>query len=164
MEKPDERLFDEDLSSVAFRNGVERGQWGLPTPEELPGSLSWPHRIVWLGAAPRPGAPDRFYVRLDAAGYPTSRLTGTFWDLITNTALTESKRPKGRPDSRFTKVFRTDWEHGAAFYHPYDRIAAKGHPGWLTDQPHLVWSSAHTIVDYLEEFASLLRSGDYCGI
>ena len=75
-----------------------------------------------------------------------------------------TKRPKGRPDSRVAKVFRTDWESGKAFYHPYDRMAAKGHTDWPKDQPSLIWDSDHTIVDYLEEIHSLLNSGDYIGL
>jgi hypothetical protein len=75
-----------------------------------------------------------------------------------------AKRPKGRPDSRCAKVFRTDWDGAVAFYHPYDRHAAKSHAEWITAQPHLVWTNKHTIVDFLEEFRSLLHSGDYIGV
>jgi hypothetical protein len=61
-------------------------------------------------------------------------------------------------------VFRTDWEGGRAFYHPYDRLAAAGHPKWVAEQPSLIWDSTHTIVDYLEEIHFLLSSGDYLGL
>jgi hypothetical protein len=78
--------------------------------------------------------------------------------------LALEKRPKGRPGSRFAKVFRTDWEGGRAFYHPYDRAAANSHADWPSTQPHLVWNANHTIVDYLAEFHALLNSGDYLGV
>lgn len=78
--------------------------------------------------------------------------------------LAPAKRPKGKPGSRVAMVFRLDWNNGTAFYHPYDRVAAQGHPDWATTQPHLVWTSDNTIVDFLEEFHSLLNSGDYLGV
>jgi hypothetical protein len=164
MEKPDQRLFDEDIASAEFRIGADKGRWGLPAPEVLPDKLEWPRRILWLGAAPRAGAPDRYYVTLDAEGYRAVPPTGTFWDPSTKTALDIAKRPKGRPGSRFAKVFRTDWNGGTAFYHPFDRVAAKGHDAWPREQPHLTWTSERTIVDYLEEFYALLNCGDYLGI
>ena len=78
--------------------------------------------------------------------------------------LDAARRPKGKDDSRFAKVFRTDWNKGRAFYHPYDRVAAEGHPDWRTQQPRLVWTSERSIVDYLEEIRSLLNSDDYVGV
>ena len=69
--------------------------------------------------------------------------------------------------SRFVAVFRTTVGFGGcggAFYHPADRIATHGHTQWPTQQPHLVWTSSHTIVDYLEEFHALLNCGDYLSI
>jgi hypothetical protein len=89
--------------------------------------------------------------------------TGTFWDPGTGSVLTPEKRPRGKADSRFAKVFRTDWKDGLAFYHPYDRVAIEGHDKWPQEQPSLIWNADHTIVDYLEEFRSLLNSGDYLG-
>jgi hypothetical protein len=164
MEKPDQRLFEEDLKSAEFRTGVVYGFWDMAGADVLPEELAWPTRVFWMSAAARANAPARFYVLLDLAGYRSVPPTGTFWDPTKKSALDFSKRPKGKPDSRFAKVFRTGWESGSAFYHPYDRVAAKGHPAWTTDQPHLVWTSDHTIVDYLEEFHSLLQGGDYIGL
>ena len=164
MEKPDQRLFEEDLLSAEYRSGVLKGLWGEPAPEFLPEGMIWPARIFWLAAAARPNAPERFYIRLDAGGYRSVPPTGTFWDPATKSTLEIPRRPKGRPNSRFAKVFRTDWENAVAFYHPYDRFAAKGHPEWPKNQPHLVWTGDHTIVDYLEEFHSLLNCGDYAGV
>lgn len=160
---PDQRLFEADVASAEFRAGVIKGYWGFADTDVLLEQPAWPTRIIWMAAATRPNAPDRYYIQLDLSSYRSVPPTGTFWDPSTK-AMLEDKRPKGRPNSRFAKVFRTDWEGGRAFYHPYDRIAAKGHTDWPKDQPSLIWDSAHTIVDYLEEFHSLLNCGDYIGI
>jgi hypothetical protein len=162
--RPDQLLFAEDLSSAEFRSGVVEGFWGLPGGDILPEPPGWPKVVLWIAAAPREGAPDRFYFGLDAAGYRTDPPTGTLWDPATMAALAFDKRPKGRPNSRFAKVFRTDWEKGVALYHPFDRVAAKGHPNWRNEQPHLIWTPERTIVDYLEEFHGLLNCGDYVGV
>ena len=99
------------------------------------------------------------------ANFADSRTgTGTFWDPASNSTLEFAKRPKGKPESRVARVFMTDWESGRAFYHPYDRVAAQSHGNWPAEQPHLVWTANHTIVDYLTEFHALLNSGDYIGI
>lgn len=157
MKSPSQRLFEADLQSVEFRSGVLNEYWGVA-------ALDWPRVILWIRAAPRSGAPDRYHVALDLEGYRAAAPTGTFWDPATVTRLDAERRPKGKADSRFAKVFRTDWEDGRAFYHPYDRVAADSHPDWRTQQPHLVWTSDRTIVDYLEEIRSLLNSGDYVGV
>ena len=90
--------------------------------------------------------------------------TGTFWDPEKKQILTFDRRPKGKPASRVVQVFRTDWNNGTAFYHPYDRVAAHGHPNWKTEQPSLVWDGNHSIVDLLAELHLLLNSHDYVGI
>ncbi len=170
MEKPDQRLFEEDLQSAEFLIGAAKGLWGLPAPDVLAEQPPWPNRILWIAAAPRPGAPDRFYILLDVAGYRSASPTGTFWDPGAKRMLDLSKRPKGRQGSRFAMVFRKDWptpaeqRGGSAFYHPYDRVAVPGHTAWPGQHPHLVWTSNHTIVDYLAEFQALLTSEDYLGI
>ena len=157
MQPPSQRLFEDDLQSAEFRSGVLKEYWGVAAQD-------WPQVILWTRAAPREGAPDRYYVALDLAGYRPSAPTGTFWDPETRTILDNAKRPIGKANSRFAKVFRTDWKNGQAFYHPYDRRAADSHPNWRSQQPHLVWTSDRTIVDYLEEFHSLLNSDDYVGL
>ena len=164
MDPPNKRLFEADIASAEFRNGVVNVCWGVPDKDILLAKMTWPLTILWISAAVREGAPDRFYVSLDLSGYRTDAPTGTFWDPATKSMLDSAKRPKGRSKSRFAKVFRTDWKGGRAFYHPYDRVAAQGHPRWPTEQPHLVWDADHTIVDYLVEFHALLNSGDYLGI
>ncbi len=157
MQSPSQRVFEADLQSANFRNGVLKEHWGVV-------ALDWPQAILWIRAAPRMSAPDRFYVSLDLEGYRTTAPTGTFWDPTTRAMLDASRRPKGKASSRFAKVFRTDWEGGRAFYHPYDRTAADSHPDWRNQQPHLAWTPDHTIVDYLEAIRSLLNSDDYDGV
>jgi hypothetical protein len=161
---PDQRLFEADLLAADFRNGVVKGLWAPAEADALPADPAWPKAYFWMAAAPRASAPDRYYVALNLAGYRSVPPTGRFWDPVKKQPLDLGKWPKGKPDTRFAKVFRTDWEQGRAFYHPYERLAAQGHPLWPTEQPHLIWTNSHTIVDYLEEFQTLLTSGDYLGV
>jgi hypothetical protein len=164
MPAPDQRLFEADMQSAPYRIGAMKGRWAQAEPEAVPADAAWPQAFFWMAAAPRAGAPDRFYVALDMTGYRSVQPTGSFWNPVTKAALEFGRRPKGKPGSRFAMVFRTDWENGRAFYHPFDRLAAQGHPDWPAAQPHLLWTSSRTIVDYLEEFQSLLMTEDYVGV
>ena len=157
MQSPSQRIFEADLQSVGFRGGCLKKKWDVV-------SRDWPIVVLWIRAAARKNSPNRFYIALNLEGYRTDAPTGTFWDRTTCTKLDKAKRPKGKVNSRFAMVFRTDWEDGQAFYHPYDRVAANGHSDWPCRYPHLVWTSETTIVDYLEEFHSLLNSDDYVGV
>lgn len=164
MLPPDQRLFEADLQSASYCSGVAKALWAQAEVDAMPHGTAWPRVFLWMGAAPRANAPDRFYVALDASGYRSDPPTGTFWDPTKKATLEFGKRPKGKAGSRFAMVFRTDWENGRAFYHPYDRVGAQSHPEWPKQQPHLIWTSSHTIVDYLEEFHALLNCGDYLGV
>ena len=95
MDKPDQRLFEADLASAEFRAGALKGHWGLPGTDVLPEQPEWPLRILWVAAAPRAGAPDRYYLRLDLADYRTVPPTGTFWDLTTGAMLETDEAPQG---------------------------------------------------------------------
>ena len=121
MKSPSQRLFEGDLQSADFRSGVLKEHWGVA-------AVDWPRVILWVRAAPRAGAPDRYHVALDLEGYRAAAPTGSFWDPTSEAMLDTARRPKGKEGSRFAKVFRTDWEEGKAFYHPYDRVAADSHP------------------------------------
>jgi hypothetical protein len=162
----DQRLFESDLQSAEFRNGVAKGLWDQAEADALPDAAAWPNAYFWMAAAQRTGAPDRYYVTLNLSGYRNVPPTGPFWDPVKKATLELGKWPKGKPNSRFALVFRTDGFSfsGRAFYHPYDRSPLSDHPGWPSEQPHLVWTPSHTIVNYLEEFQSLLTSGDYVGV
>ena len=164
MKSPDERLFDDDLRSGEFQIGAESGAWGAADPAFAPADLPWPHRVLWISPAARPNSPERFYIKIDVAGYPAVSPTGAFWDSVKLMPLETAKWPKGKEGSRFARIFRTDWMNAVAFYHPYDRFAFNGHQSWVTDLPHLVWTAEHTIVDYLSEFQELLNSEDYLGV
>lgn len=159
MECPDEALFRFDLTSAAYRAGVVKGLWGYQDGSD------WPFAVFWMAATQRDRSPDRYFVRLDLTGYRTKPPTGRLWDPQTRSGLDFSRYPQGAPNSRFARVFRTDWgESHRAFYHPYDRVAADSHSEWRQQLPHLIWTSDHTIVDFLEEFQSLLTSGEYVGV
>lgn len=162
MAEPDQRLFKADLATAEFRAGVAKGMWDVV---ETGDADTWPMAYFWIAAAPRANGPERFYLRLNLAGYRTAAPTGRFWDPATAADLPLSKYPKGRPGSRVAQVFRTDsWaEQNKAFYHPYDRVAANSHLEWRTAMPQLVWSGK-AIVDFLEEFYVLLLAGDYLGV
>jgi len=160
MKKPDQRQFEVDLQLAGYRCGLLKGCWAVENADDL----VWPKVVLWLAAVPRNGAPDRFHVALDCEGYRGAPPTGNFWNPAEDALLTADKRPKGKPNSRVSKVFRTGWQRGRAFYHPYDRVAAQNHPKWVHEQPHLIWDDKRTIVDWLEEFHALLRSEDYIGI
>jgi hypothetical protein len=164
MDRPDQRAFEADLQDAPFRIGVANAHWGVAPVDLLPADLCWPQVILWIAAASRSGAPDCFYVQLDCSNYRMVPPTGTFWDPEEKQILTFDRRPKGKPGSRVAQVFRTNWNNGTAFYHPYDRVAAQGHPNWKTEQPSLVWDSNHSIVDLLAELHLLLNSHDYVGI
>jgi hypothetical protein len=166
MLAPDQRLFEADVEGAPFRIGVTKGLWAQAETNVLPAGAGWPKAFFWMAAAPRTDAPDRFYVALDLSGYRSVAPTGAFWDPVKKAPLEPETWPKGKPGSRFAMVFKTSGFQGcgSAFYHPYDRVAMQGHVDWPRQQPHLIWSSSHTIVDYLEEFQALLTSGDYLGV
>ena len=162
MDAPDKRALLADFEEAPFRIGVEKGRWDLADPGLLPEGFAWPMVVFWIAAAPREGAPDRFYIRLDCEGYPTQPPTGTFWDPETKQSLAVANRPKGK--ERVGLVFRTDWQGDRAFYHPYDRVAAQSHPDWPAQYPHQVWTREHSIVDLLSELHALLNCADYTGL
>jgi hypothetical protein len=167
MLPPDQRLLEADLGLAEYRDGAMKGLWGQAEAAALPdGGAVWPNAYFWMAAAPRDSAPDRYYVALNLAGYREVPPNGVFWDREKKQKLELGKWPKGKPGSRFALVFRTDGFSfaGRAFYHPYDRLPLSDHHEWPTQLPHLIWNSDRTIVDYLEEFQSLLTCGDYVGV
>jgi len=162
---PDQKLFAMDLEGAGYRAGVLAGRWGLAEAEAVPADLALPRVCFWLKAADRPGAPERYYIMINVEGYRAVSPTGSFWSPEKKAMLEAAKFPKGKPDSRFAKVFRTDWPPGlrSAFYHPYDRFSLSSHADWPREMPHLVWTDKNTIADYLNEFQGLLAGGDYVG-
>ena len=99
MDTPDKRLFEADLVSAEFRNGMMNGWWGVPDGATLPAATaSWPRTVLWIAAAPRGDAPCQYYLSLDMSGYRAAAPTGTFFDPATGSMLELAKRPKGRPE------------------------------------------------------------------
>jgi hypothetical protein len=163
MKGPDQRAFEADLEDGPFQIGVAKGRWGLAGSSALPDGLVWPHVILWVAAAPRKGSPDRFYIRSNFDKYPSVPPTGTFWDPSTKGILVVAKRPKGI--GQVGVVFRTDWEGGRAFYHPFDRVAAQSHADWPKNYPHLIWDpSRHTLIDFLAMIHEYLHAAEYTGV
>jgi hypothetical protein len=164
MKGPDQRTFEADLEDGPFRIGVAKAHWGLADPSTIPEDMAWPQVILWIAAIPRKEAPNRFCVRLNLDKYPSVPPTGTFWDPSTKDFLGVAKRPKGT--GQVGVVFRTDWEGGRAFYHPFDRVAAQSHASeWPKKYPHLLWDpTRHTIVDFLSMLHGYLQSAEYTGI
>ena len=66
---PDERALREHVESAAFAEGAARGEW------RLIGDIEWPHALIAVRAAPRPGAPCEFVLRFDLTGYPVEAPT-----------------------------------------------------------------------------------------
>jgi hypothetical protein len=163
MDGLDQRLFEADLVSAPYKIGEAKGRWGQVAGNALPAGAAWPMAYFWMAAAQREGAPDRYYVALNLKGYNSVPPTGPLWDPVTKETLALAKWPKGKAGSRFSIVFRTDGFTfaGRALYHPYDRSPVSDHPSWKSEQQ--IWTSNLTIVDYLEEFQSLLASEDYLG-
>jgi len=158
MQEPDQRKLLAHIAGGRFQAGAADGRWDHEEDSGLP----WPMAVFWIAAASRERAPDRYFVRLDCRNYPTDPPTGTFWDPDTKGDLATEKRPTGT--GQVEKVFRIDWENGRAFYHPYDRVAAKGHPDWPRQYPYWVWDEKHTIVDLLSVLHGLLNSREYRGV
>src|SRR5262245_31095181 len=107
MLPPDQKAVQADLADGPFLIGVTKGQWGLADVSGFSEGISWPHVMLWVAAAQRPNAPNRFYIRLDCQDYPTLPPTGTVWDLADNQQLPPSRRPKGV--GQVAMMFRTDW-------------------------------------------------------
>jgi hypothetical protein len=151
---PDEIAFRADLRDGRFAVGELSGQWAIT-------EITWPHVVAWIAVPKRENGPERFYVRIDCGGYPNRGPTGTFWDTATKAALGHGSWPKGR--ARVKHVFRTDWENGRAFYHPFDGFAFEKHSDWTRKYPRKLWSRDRTIGDWLAEFHELLNSDEYTG-
>jgi hypothetical protein len=159
MDAPDERQMHADLRAAPFLVGQSKGRWGRVVVEPPP---EWPVMLFSVAAAKRENAPDRFYLRLDCAGYPARSPTGGFWDPQTKDTLAAAKWPKGT--KRVADVFKHGWRDGKALYHPFDRVTWDAHPDWPQQYKHLTWTRDHTIVDFLLMVHGLLNSSEYTGV
>lgn len=156
---PAERRLRAHLEQAPFLIGVADGRWDIVTED----GLKWPFVVFWIRAAPRNGAPDRYFVRLELTNYPIDPPSGTFWDAVRGEILSAALRPFG--SGQVGRVFRIDWKSGHAFYHPYDRQASRdGHTDWPRQYPHWVWTEDHTVSDLLSVLSELLNSASYEGL
>jgi hypothetical protein len=153
--EPDERALREDVAALDFLAGEVNGYWAIV-------AITWPNVFAWIAADNRKNAPVRFDVRATCAGYPNRGPTGTFWDAKTKAPLAHPLWPKGR--ARVAHVFRTDWEGGLSFYHPFDGLALEKHSDWPQKYPSKLWTRDHTMADWLAEFHDLLNCDEYEGV
>lgn len=150
---PDERAFRADVAGGAFLLGAARGRWRLV-------SIAWPHAVVAIGAAPRPGSPSEYGFRFELTNYPQTPPTAQPWDLERDVPLEPGRWPTGR--HRLAGAFNPGW-NATALYLPCDRLAIAGHDPWRTQHPHLIWSPAGDVTQYLRILHELLNSADYSG-
>ncbi len=148
---PDRATLERDLAAAPFEEGVARKRWRLV-------EIAWPY--VLIGISARDGR--EYILRLEGCGYPAEPPTGGLWDVRRNAFLDERSWPKG--DAVFSSVIRWDWRQGAAIYFPLDRVSRMGHPAWVTQYPHLVWSPAKGVVQYVAEVHRHLNSRGYHGV
>jgi hypothetical protein len=151
---PDQRAFDVDANKPSFIAGVFRGEWRIE-------KIAWPTVDISIAAAPREGAPERYWLRGDFTNYPADAPTATPWDPETDTKLLAAKRPKGE---NVGMVFRYDWEDGRALYAAYDRVALGGHQNWLVEHPRTAWKGTQDLTWWVRRIWELLNSDDYDGV
>lgn len=150
---PDARAFRQHLDGGAFLLGAARGRWRLV-------ALCWPHAVIAVAAAPRPGSPAEYGFRFELTNYPQHPPTAQLWDLEHDQPLAATRWPTGRV--RLAAAFNPGW-NPQAIYIPCDRTAMLGHDLWQTQHPSMIWSPAGDITQYLQILHALLTSGDYTG-
>ena len=149
MRSPDQRAFEADIRSPAFRLGAVEKRWRLI-------ETTWPFVLIAVRAKD-----DLEYVlRLNCAGYPVEPPTGGPWDLGANAVLAADRWPVGR-GGRMSAAFRSGWKGGSALYLPCDRESIVAHENWRQEMPAEVWRPAAGIVQYLEIVHELLNCRDY---
>lgn len=152
---PDEAAFREDIKQPGFVAGETNGHWAIV-------AITWPQVLMWIAAGERKNSPPCFHVRAGCSGYPCRGPTGTFWDPEKKSQLANGLWPKGR--ARVAHVFRTNWEEGRAFYHPFDGFALEKHSDWPTKYPNKLWTRKHGIANWIAEFHELLNCEEYQGV
>jgi hypothetical protein len=151
---PDERALGEAFQGPLFLAGVDAGRWRLL-------ELAWPHALIAVSAAPRPGAPDQFVLRFELSGYPQEAPTAAPWNHEKEDLLGADERPKG---GRAGEAFNLGWHGGSALYIPCDREALREHPDWRRKYPRWAWDPAVGITLYLRLAHELLNDEDYLGV
>jgi hypothetical protein len=156
MMAPDERAVCAHLTDGRFRAGTAAGRWRLL-------SLTWPHALVAIAAAERPGGPTEWVLRFELSGYPHTAPTGGLWDTGADISLPPHRRPKGE---RAAQLFRYDnWTGGAtAMYAPWDRLGLQAHPEWADTYPMQAWKPTRDLSFVLEQVHEALNADDYLGV
>ncbi|MCW3122609.1 MAG: hypothetical protein JWQ38_2101 [Flavipsychrobacter sp.] len=158
---PDLSAFIRDVEKVDFQTGITEGSWGIE--DDHPQYPSWPIVFIWIKASPKENHPNKFYLRFNLEGYPSTAPTACLWDMQLNTQLHESKRPRG--DRYVSAVFHSGMTLGNALYLPCDRVAMVGHEStWRDSQSNLWWKSTFTIIKYVGYVHFLLTSADYAQV
>lgn len=152
---PDRLLLEKDLAAPEFRCGEFEGRWRLI-------GIEWPHVLVAVSAAERPGAPAEYGFRFECSGYRQTPATGRPWDMASDTPLPFARWPTGK--HILPSVFRPDWKDGTALYLPCDWHAIEGHDGWVHQHPSRLWQPSRGILCYLEQVYDLLNQSDYTGL
>jgi len=147
-----ERLLRADLDGAEFTAGIDRGYW-------QPISLQWPHAVIAVAAAPRPGGPASYALRFDFCGYPSAP-TAQLWDISTDGPLSVTMWPGGGP--RLMAAFNPSWKIDA-LYIPTDRVALEGHDGWITRYACHIWDSTGDLTQYLRLVHGLVNDHSYTG-
>jgi len=150
-----ETVLRAHLDAGPFLSGVDRGRWRLLV-------MTWPHAIIAVSAAERPGAPCEYAFRFECTGYPQTPPTAQPWSESADAPLPPDRWPGGR--SRVPLAFNPGWKSGQCLYLPCDRHAIEGHDPWRTQHPSLIWSPQRDITQYLQVIYELLNSSDYSGL
>jgi hypothetical protein len=148
-----ERLFCADLKAGPFSAGADRGWWRM-------NAVTFPHAVIEIAAAPRPGGPHWFALRFDVHDYPEAP-SGQPWDVAASAPLAPALWPGG--NERIQSVFNPGWNTDA-LYLPMDRLALEGHDEWLTRYACHVWDPNKDIAQYLCLVHELLNEEGYTGV
>ncbi|PWS37135.1 hypothetical protein DFH01_09715 [Falsiroseomonas bella] len=155
LHPPDRVVLEAHLAAPDFRCGEVEGRWRR-------GHLRWPHLVVAVQAAERPGAPREYGFRFLCDGYPVTPVSAQPWDIDSDIPLPAQRWPTGR--HVVPSVFRPEWQGGTALYLPSDRLSITGHDDWRHQHPSRLWRPDRGIVGYLEMIHELLASLDYTGL
>jgi hypothetical protein len=150
---PPERLFLEDVAGAAFTAGVDRGWWRLAIVE-------WPHAVIEVKAAPRPGSSDWVALRFELSGYPGAP-SAQPWDPERRSMLDTGLWPGG--SARILGAFRPEWRPDA-LYMPMDGLALEAHPDWRSIYARDAWDSGKDITQYLRAVRELINQDGYTGV
>lgn len=141
--EPGEARLRSHIASARMLAAADDGRFGVM-------STSFPVVIAWVDVGGKP-----FGLRLECSDYPGQAPAGAPWDLVANRGLPACQWPI---DGRTPAVFRPEWSpsNGNAPYLACDRVGLATHPGWTHEVPHLAWTSARTLYDYLEQVHTAL--------